>query len=537
MGVPKPFPNIEKINRVSNPAFILFGSRFFADQTVVELLAELLSVAFSEKWIGSKGPITTPLPSLQELQNWASVKEVKLQYKPPIKLNLKLFALLCASPLDSRHKVHEDHYSYLVERFVKKVRSSTEKPEEVREWVEEFLMGFQGAGFDRTWCAQTFYPVTTSFLLQETLWKRSYAKNKQLDWSEVRANLDNYFGTKQHIFLARGGELLYLQLCNLFVGKGRNIGSLAKALDFSEGESKLDSLHESLLTGLQMLNAEQFAALDKLVDYIENLDPETYWETNKEDKLTCEWCPEESWPEACLFAVEISRVLRAALDPIERLELLQLGCALQVLRSLCAQSLRYADLIPQKGQGSVLGYAWVFSPLEGFSRQQRLASCHNLQIIFRLIQRALHNEDVIKLAEKNKGNKKLSSLLREAETKYGHKYFSILGKRLGIIYPWRGAAPRFILTDKLLRYLVLSVLPPGKSCEYHEFKRRIYLHYGIAVEGEELLDAVVWSGLPVNSSVQPDKGSWLTQMLRAGGFLIELSDGCSIVQNPFSSRI
>ncbi len=537
MGVPKPFPNTEKINRVSNPAFILFGFRFFTDQTVVELLAELLSVAFSEKWIGSKGPITTPLPSLQELQNWALDKEVKLQYKPPIKLNLKLFALLCASPLDSRHKVHEDHYSYLVERFVKKVRSSTEKPEEVREWVEDFLMGFQGAGFDRTWCAQTFYPITTSFLLQETIWKRSYAKNKQLDWSEVRANLDNYFGTKQHIFLARGGELLYLQLCNLFAGKGRDISSLAYTLDFSETESKLDTLHEFLLTGLQMLKAEQFAALEKLVDYIENLDPETHWETNKEDKLMCEWCPEESWPETYLFAVEISRVLRAALDPIERLELLQLGCALQVLRSLCAQSLRYADLIPEKGQGSALGYAWVFSPLEGFSRQQRLASCHNLQMIFRLIQRALHNEDVIKLAEKNKGNKKLSSLLREAETKYGHKYFSILGKRLGIIYPWRGAEPRFILTDKLLRYLVLSVLPPGKSCEYHEFKRRIYLHYGIAVEGEELLDAVVWSGLPANSSVQPDKGSCLTQMLRAGGFLIELSDGCSIVQNPFSSRI
>jgi hypothetical protein len=80
---------------------------------------------------------------------------------------------------------------------------------------------------------------------------------------------------------------------------------------------------------------------------------------------------------------------------------------------------------------------------------------------------------------------------------------------------------------------VLVLLKPREHCTYDEFQRRLYHHYGIAVEGEELTDAVLWSNLPANSSMQPQDGSWLAEMLRAGGFLNELSDACSIVRNTF----
>ena len=53
--------------------------------------------------------------------------------------------------------------------------------------------------------------------------------------------------------------------------------------------------------------------------------------------------------------------------------------------------------------------------------------------------------------------------------------------------------------------------------------------------GEELADAVLeW--VTNNCSLNEDRGNWFTEMLRAGGFLIELSDNCSIVRNPFSKR-
>ena len=77
------------------------------------------------------------------------------------------------------------------------------------------------------------------------------------------------------------------------------------------------------------------------------------------------------------------------------------------------------------------------------------------------------------------------------------------------------------MTDSLLRYLVTVLLRPGERCTYDDFLGKLYLHYGIAVEGEALTDSLSWSDLP---AVQLEKDAWLTEMLRAGGFLTELSD-------------
>lgn len=534
MGLPPPFPKIKNARTTSNPAFVLFGSRFYRDQTVVELLAEFLSIVFATKWIGSNGPINTPLPQVEDLRQWANTPEQRLRYDLEIRLNLKLLALLGASPLSLRHQVHVDHYEYLVQRLMDRVRTQRKKPEEVKEWVEDFLMGFQGAGSDRTWCAQTFYPISRSFLSQEAIWKRARSRDKRLYWSEISSDPASFFGIKQHLFLARGGELIYLQLCNLFSKDDIVVDALAKKLGYNEQQFKVDSLYKRLELGFQQLETTQPIALDALAEFIENLDPKPRWKS-QDSALYCEWCPEESWPEAYLLAVELSRILSANLDPVERLELVQFSCGLHVLRSMCAQSVRYANL-PDKGTlcQRVLGYAWLFSPMQRCSRQQRLAACHNMSTLFRAIQQALRNEYISRHVDSVKNERRISE--SRLDLLYGHKLFSLLGKRLGIIYPWKGAEPRFVLTDRLVRFLVLSIVEPGATYTYDEFKRKIYLHYGIAVEGEELMDAINWTGLPVNSSTHPAGSSWFAQMLRAGGFLIELSDGCSVVRNPFSKQ-
>jgi hypothetical protein len=329
MSLPGPFPEVE-VSEDYNPAIRLFGKRFIKDQTVLEYLSEFLAVVFSGKRIGDGQVFESPLPSLTDIRKWSSLTKTKLCYRPPIKLNLKLFAFLSCSRVDSRDEIHKAHYKELVNQIENSIKTNNRNVEEIRDWLEDFLRCFQGVGFNRTWCAQTFYPISTSLLTQETIWNETYAKNNPIDcWINSLKRFHKYYSVSKHRFMSRGGELLYLQLCNVFATDQTKVISFAEIMNLDNEESDLTKLHHSLQDGLQKLSGNDMDAFNRLVDYIELLDKDTHDLTNKESEyLTCEWCPRDSWQEAYLFAVEINRLLAASLDPVERLDLLMIGCSL-----------------------------------------------------------------------------------------------------------------------------------------------------------------------------------------------------------------
>jgi len=542
MDVPEIFPSC-KIDGNYNPAIRLFGLRFIRDQSIVEYLSEFLALVYSYKWISDNETIDSPFPSFEDLRKWSCDKDAKrLRYRPPIKLNLKLLAFLGASPADKRHDIHGKHYVELAGKLEDNIRSVNREPEEVREYIEDFLKGFQGAGFNRTWCAQTFYPVSSSVLTQETIWNETVArKNNVQTWENSTHEFKTYYSTHKRNFLARGGEVLYLQLCNALSTPQGDVDRFLQGTSlsfFDENERNLERLYNSLQRGLTQLDAEHTAPLDSVVEYVDNLDENTYRCTNDNSReIRCEWCPRDSWPEGYLFTVEVNRILSATLDHMDTLGLIMTGCVLQVLRSLCAQSVRYSHDVHSSASGGALGYCWVFSSPGSSTRQQRLISQRNLQVVQGLIQGALRN-DALKTYVKrgSKSDADVRRLYREGDDKYGHKLFLSLGKRLGIIIPQRGPGARFVMTEKALRYFVISLLRPGELLTYDDFLSRLYCHYGIAVEGSYVADAMLWSGLPANNSVQSSRESWLSEMLRAGGFLTELSDACAIVRNPFGGN-
>ncbi len=540
-GLPEPFPSLRTVETDDhNPAIRLFGKRFIGEQSALELLAEFLAVAFCEKRITETGRLSAPLPDLDDLSSWPS--GASLQYRPSVKLNLKLFAFLRASRIDTRHHAHKEHYEKLVKRLVERIRTGDGNARDVIDWLEELLHGFQGAGFNRAWCAQVFFPITPAFLTKETIWSNSVARRDGVDdWETVIEGFSRYFSLSRRDFLARGGELLYLQLCNALATDPSALGEYVEHLRrferslIAEEEADPKQLHRVLSEGLSVLKGQRSAAFERLIDAIENLDPETKAAVNQAQGgesgwLACEWCPRESWQEGYLFAIEQSRVLRAMLDPVERIEMLTVGCALQVLRSLCAQSARYAN-IPRAD--APLGYTWLIAPPEGASKPLQLASQRNLQVVQGLIQGALRTPALFENARRD--SIAVDRLYREADTKYGHKLFLSLGKKLGLVVPKRGPAARFTMTDDILRYLVLALLRPGERCTYDTFLKRLHLHYGIAVEGGSLSRAAIWSGLPASQAMQPGDRGWLAASLRAGGFLVELSDACSIVRNTYVS--
>ena len=528
MSLPVPFPEITVVEDY-NPGIRLFGKRFISEQTILELVAEFLAVVFSPKWLGGE-KLDQALPSMHQLQSWTNET---LRYKPGIRLNLKLFALLGNSRVDGRHEVHRTQYRKLTEKMKTRINVSNGDPDEVLECLEEFLGGFQGAGFDRTWCAQSFFPISPGLINQETIWNETIAKRDQPhSWGESIERFHKYYSVSKHRFMARGGEVLYLQLCNALRQDQTLLDNhFHRANSITKNELNPYTLHSCLQDALYTIRGQYTHGLESLATYIESMDRQTQEKVNNESEvLDCQWCPAESWPEGYLFAVELNRLLHARLDPTERIELMMTGCALQVLRSLCAQAVRYADLPVRDGCGGVLHYAWIISTADS-TGQQRKASHRSLQFIQSMIQKALRHKDLEENARQS--NK---DLYKEADTKYGHKFFLSLGKKLEVIIPFRGPGARFIMTDRLMRYLVAVLLPPGERCTYEEFLHRLYQHYGIAVEGEYLTDAAIWTGLPANSSIQPENGSSLKEMLRAGGFLTDLSDAYSIVHNPFGDE-
>jgi len=74
------------------------------------------------------------------------------------------------------------------------------------------------------------------------------------------------------------------------------------------------------------------------------------------------------------------------------------------------------------------------------------------------------------------------------------------------------------MTEKALRYFVVTLLRPGELLTYDEFVARLYCHYGIAIEGSYIEDAMRWSGLPPNDSVQSGRELWLPKCYEPVGF-------------------
>ena len=532
-----------------NPAVQLFGRRFFADQTVPELLVEFLLVASSEKRIGETVLTRDQvLPGVDILQRWP--EKAHLEYAFKARLNLKLFAFLGASKLETRHETHRQHYRQLISALKDPktlVVSGVTNGTEVFRTLGNLFLGLQGVGGDRTWCAQSFLPITRELIAGESIWRETRAKASDVqDWD---AALD-FFSHTQKIFLSRGGELLYLQVCNAL----RQDASTIKAwcdqagLSPSTREYTPELLHNALQTGISSILDSCPEAVGKLASFIDTgVDPKTAERTDKDlggkpRFIRCGWCPVESWPEGLLFAIELLRLCEAAIDPIERLELMEIACAMQVLRSLCAQSARYVEWARErKGSASVLSFVWAISDPEGSNTVVKQISRRCVNANQRMIYEAIRHPDIIKVLDQQERKDRAQGRVwrdpyREADGRYGYKLFLTLSKRIGLIIPKRGAGARFVLNDKLLRYLVMSVIRPGERVSYETFKDLVFAHYGIALDDEKIARACEWCGTSRLTTLGGNSDRWVMEMLDAAGVLVRLSDSCSLVVNPFDGE-
>jgi hypothetical protein len=509
------FPAISQ--EISNPAIQLYGLRFYKDQTPVEYLAELLLVFSSPKEPDGQAAYSFRLSPIIKNQP---------RYWPKNRIALKLFAFFSSSILETRHPTHQKAYKEVLsvlKNCIKEDYPESRREEAIR-LLQSLFAGFVGVAKNRTWVTHAFLPVANELLAREIVWSP-----QSDDIPDRWSDLTSYFKSDRHIFMARGGEVLFLQLANLFYSL--NSPDLEEMLNSEAYQHisnySVNSLEYRLQQQLRQMLEEAVSPLSDLTKFLEqNLSDYEIDLSPKHANLG--WVPAASRIEGLLFAHEMDNICSANISSLERLNLLQTLCSMQVLRSLCFQASRLDDA-ELDTPGFVGNYAWIATDPEATTakaiRQMAQSSFNRIEA---LLYRVLRNKALAECVRSE------NNPYKEAD-KNGFEIFRKIAKEIGLVIPRKGAGQRFVITSELLRFLVAALIPPGKRIRLTEFYNRAFAHYGLALGGQALANAFVWNSGKANTdgyTVPSSDADWIVEALRQGGFLVELSDAVSIVHNP-----
>jgi hypothetical protein len=499
-----------------NPAIRLYGLRFYKDQTPVEYLAELLLVFASPKEEDGQGAYSFKL---------LTTSDNPPRYWPKNRIALKLFAFFPSSILETRHPTHQKAYKQVLKTLQDSVKEghTESRCEETIRLLQSLFNGFVGVAKNRTWVTHAFLPIANELLASEVVWSPQGDEIPD-NWKD----LSGHFKSDRHNFMARGGEVLFLQLANLFhkPDAPELLAMLNEASYKHINSSCTTELEGRLQQHFRQMLEEAVSPLVKLTKFIEkSLSDYEIDLSPKHSNLG--WVPAVSRIEALLFAHEADNICSANISALEKLDLLQILCSMQVLRSLCFQARRLDDAEADT-PGFIGNYVWIVADPEAVAntpiRQMAQASFNRIEALLYRVLRHKALADCVR-SEKNP--------FKEAD-KNGFEIFRKIAKEIGLVMPRKGTGQRFVLTPELLRFLVAALIPPGQRIRLTEFYNRAFAHYGLALGGQALSSAFDWNNGKADdhSYTVPSQTTWIEEALRQGGFLVELSDAVSIVHNP-----
>lgn len=513
---------------IDNPAITLFGRRVFADQNSLEFLHEFLLVANSPKRQERGVPFTSYLPPFEELSAANS-----LEYAPKARLNLKLFSFIGASKLSSRARAHRQHLESLRRILCENISTEADiAPECALDSVRDLFLGLQGSGKGRIWSAQNFFPLSSNFLATETLWKTTKAIQGH-SWRQSFERVSNHWNLTPHIFLARGGELFYLQICQALQHSKADVDKWLSesGVVLRQEEKNPQLLHTKLECVLGSIL--EHSALDELSSFVESAEQNTAQatDTDKDDEMrfvSTGSCPEESWTIGYLLAVEIVRVGSLKIDKVERITQLQTLLSLHILRHLCFLSAKRNASVDHGYRlvKSWLEYALIVMSQSCDVPRLRKISQANLKNIQQLMHDAVHSFP-------NTDND--NDFFKEADKSYGFAVFRKIGKNMGFIIPRKGQGERMVLTENILRTLVLMLVPAGKELTYDTFKKRVQLHFGIVFDNDSVSESFSQIGFDCDN-LGYNIDQWVMTMLEQAGMLVQLSDSCALVRNTVLNK-
>lgn len=513
------FPDIDLDRQTdSNPAVRAFGRRFYRDQTPIEYLAEFLLCFSADKELPTES-LASGLPALDSIPTQA------LKYWPKSRLALKLFSFFPSSKLETRHPAHVKRFKQLITDLEDAVEAEhAEDKHRAVAVLQQLFAGFVGVAGQRTWATHSFIPASNFLLSREVDWRHTKAIREGIStWSEAQP----HFTAGSHNFMARGGEVLFLQLWHVL--RGMNAKEVAEWLSADYGHIAWREVAPRVESGLHDLLAgidAPLAALGGVVERVAAQEPPIRELDDKSQRFG--WAPGSSWRESALFAWELGNVIASQQDPLRKLRVLQDLCCLHVLRSLCFQAARLVGNSDYTSAAEFAGgYAWIAAAPQASRATDVGKVSHASQgATEELLFKAVRSDAVPELAAAVP-----NEATPEKADEHGFKLFRGLGKQIGLIVPRTGPM-RFTLSTGLVEATALALIPPGERISFDKYLWRLYRHFGIAVGAAQIEAASSSLSAGLRLGLQRDSAAWLEDELKRGGFLVPLSDATPLVQTP-----
>lgn len=487
-----------------------YGQRLFRDQTLYEYLLEFLVIFSSPKSTRNKkfSEASDEFKFLMNLDNQQMV------YYPSPRMGLKRFTFLNRSELEKRFSIDiealEEHRDILRNKIT--IEDSNIKNEFVLNILQDLLYGFNAITGKRSWFAQSLLPIAPELIFCEAIGKKE--EREKIEKKDIKVkDIDGKFDFNYRAFMARGGEVYYLHVL--------------------QGVEESPDLKEELEDRLQYLisSVPQLSSISQFIQ--NNWRNEKYAELeagegtliDKIDYVTksMEWIPDTYRKRASNTVQELTNLLGSSVNTLEKIEMLSSLIALQIIRMMCLQA--------QMKLEGMDNCEWLIDVVNDPGNPIRKMAIASYERLEENVFRAVHEASISDYKKKSE-TKKGDEAIYEDASKDTNRLVRKLGKQLGFIVPPKGGNMRFGINEDIIKVLVLALVPPGERMLYTTFLEKCYKHFKIIIGPNEAQKH--WSeNNSLDLTMFNTNSDRFLAMLKDCGFLRDLSDSTSIVENPF----
>ncbi len=510
------YPLNGSCENLENPAIRIYGNRFHNDQSLYEYLIEFLLVFSSAKAPDGTGEMS-----------FHSDEPLYYYVKP--RNGLRRFIFFDQAKRTKRIPGDERANESIKGILLKHIEADKEsEKEEFLSAVQDLFRGYAAVLKNRSWCAQALLPLCPEMIFCEEMpndkkrlkwekgseadkaaFRKKYSGDVAAGYSVEDTFFDSSFDLTRHNFLARGGEVFYLHLLQVLK-------------DDPEAKEWLQLLLVNLLT-------DKSSDFSQLANWIQGT-----WEKEKNidpnhlvTKMNIGCIPAGAYLKSGKFAVEeLTCFLSNELHPVKRVELLAKGIMLQIMRMQVEQTEEYLfrERLP-----------WIIDMRSAGNKTVKKLSSQSFIRISEAIMSAI-NQEIINSRDPHKEGYDLTEeyKLFVKARKESLDIFKSKGKEIQCIIPLNGPDERFSISEDVIKFLVLSLVPAGGKMDLDSFLEKLYDHYSFVIGPNEYKRCQMTDELDkgLSDSFTSNKVAF-QKFLKDAGFLRDLSDATSIVVNPY----